>query len=179
MYLSKFCPKRVPGLAVTLQVFRKMSMLCKLLTCKSKVINILRKSEEFLNFYMTLVHVPFSGWFGCIIKHFFKCDWCEGIGVGWPNFCSAFLLCLIFFWFPVHKIRVLLWVFTFLIHLKENGMQYWFCSLPFSFRWIKKVPDIHGIDKNFEIALFMYKEGQKKKGEYKLVIPNVISHTAS
>ena len=41
------------------------------------------------------------------------------------------------------------------------------------------MPDIHGIDKNFEIALFMYKEGQKKKGEYKLVIPNVISHTAS
>lgn len=30
-------------------------------------------------------------------------------------------------------------------------------------RWIKKVPDVHGIDKNFEIALCMYKEGKKQK----------------
>ena len=51
--------------------------------------------------------------------------------------------------------------------------------MPYSFRWIKKVPDVHGIDKNFEIALCMYKEGKKQKGGYKLVIQNVISHIAS
>lgn len=51
--------------------------------------------------------------------------------------------------------------------------------MPYSFRWIKKVPDVHGIDKNFEIALCMYKEGKKQKGGYKLVIQNVIGHIAS
>lgn len=42
--------------------------------------------------------------------------------------------------------------------------------MPYSFRWIKKVPDVHGIDKNFDIALCMYKEGKKQKGGCKLVI---------
>ena len=50
--------------------------------------------------------------------------------------------------------------------------------MPYSFRWIKKVPDVHGIDKNFEIALCMYREGKKQKGGCKLVIQNVISHIA-
>lgn len=58
---------------------------------------------------------------------------------------------------------------------KKSNLYY----MPYSFRWIKKVPDVHGIDKNFEIALCMYKEGKKQKGGYKLVIQNVISHIAS
>ena len=67
-------------------------------------------------------------------------------------------------------------------------MKYMYCCkfkksnryyMPYSFRWIKKVPDVHGIDKNFEIALCMYKEGKKQKGGCKVVSQNVISHIAS